>query len=278
MSTKLPTPFPQHRDSSQGFTLIEILIAGVLGFVVLSAVLDLMNSQKKTYEVHAQVSEMEQYVRVGMEQMIREIRMAGFGRPSWSVWNDVTGAYDIAYSVQVTQGAGTNPDAIDIIGGFDVLSGGLSSAAAVGATTLTLNVGEGGTFNTTTKSDIYVNGVGSARITAVNADVLTIDTDPGTGGAQGFASAAVAGTGIYIVKHHTYAVSGSILTRNEHLGGGALEMALNVADLQATFVTPVVTLRMDAMTERSDPTYTNPDTGDGHRTRFQTSTVRVRNL
>ena len=275
---KRKTLFHRNGVRSAGFTLIEILISMTLGLVILSAVTNLMTTQKQTYEVQAQVTEMEQYVRVGMEQMIREIRMAAFGRPTWAVWNSTSSAYNITYSVQVTQGSGTDPDTIDIVGCLDPASGTFASAKNANSTSLPLGAGQGSLFNTTSNSDIYIEGLVNARVTAVSGDTLTIDTDPATGGNQGYGVAVPTGTAVYILKHHTYAISGGNLTRNENLGGGALELVMNAEDLQATFATPVVTLTLQAMTDREDATYTHPDDGDGYRRRAQTSTIQVRNL
>jgi hypothetical protein len=211
-----------------------------------------------------------------MEQMIREIRMAGFGRPTWDVRNVANTAYNIAYTVQVTQGTGTDPDTIDIVGCFDPPSGALANPAAIGATTLILGTGEGSAFNTDTKSDVYINNGQNARVTGVSGDILTIDTDPTTGANPGLATEALAGTVVYVVTHHTYALSGGNLTRND--GVGAKDLAENIEDLQATFATPIVTLTLQAMADREDAHYTHPVEGDGYRRRVQTSTIEVRNL
>ena len=269
----------RHGITTQGgFTFIELMFASALGLLTLSAVVVLLTSQKQNYEVHAQVSEMDQYLRVGMEEMIREVRMAGFGQPTWTVWDSTltTPAYGIAYTVQVTQGAGTNPDIIDIIGAFDVPSGALTVAA--NATTVTLDTGQGAAFNTTDKSDAFLGDGQNVRVTGVSGDVLTIDTDPATVGDQGLATTAPIGTDIYLVKHHTYALSAGNLTRDENLTGPAMDLGENIDALQATFADPMLTVTLGAKTARADPTYTHPTTGDGHRRRTQTSNIQVRNL
>ncbi len=68
----------------------------------------------------------------------------------------------------------------------------------------------------------------------------------------------------------------ALYTRSFHHAPAAVQD--EIKDLQATFATPVVTLTLQAMTDREDPHYTHPVEGDGYRRRVQTSTIEVRNL
>ncbi len=66
------------RKRSKGFTLIELLIAMALALVIITALSSAFLSQRKTYSVQEQISEMTQNVRAAMDMMSREIKMAGF--------------------------------------------------------------------------------------------------------------------------------------------------------------------------------------------------------
>lgn len=60
-----------------GFTLIELLIAMALALVIISALSTAFISQRKTYAVQENVSEMIQTARAAMDMITREIKMAG---------------------------------------------------------------------------------------------------------------------------------------------------------------------------------------------------------
>ena len=66
------------REGEQGITLVELMIvAGLLGLVV-AAMYNMFTFQQKSYSVQDDVAVMQQNVRVGLEYMVKEIRMAGY--------------------------------------------------------------------------------------------------------------------------------------------------------------------------------------------------------
>ena len=65
-------------SKEQGFTLIEILIAMAITGIVSAAIFTAFQSQQKTYIIQENVAVMQQNLRVGMDMMVREIRMAGY--------------------------------------------------------------------------------------------------------------------------------------------------------------------------------------------------------
>ena len=64
--------------TEKGFTLIELLIAMALALVVITSLASSFISQRKTYDVQEQISEMTQNARAAMDMMSGEIRMAGY--------------------------------------------------------------------------------------------------------------------------------------------------------------------------------------------------------
>jgi type IV pilus assembly protein PilW len=62
----------------QGFTLIELLIAMVIALVLITALSKVFISQRKTYAVQEQITEMQQKARAAMEFISREVKMAGY--------------------------------------------------------------------------------------------------------------------------------------------------------------------------------------------------------
>jgi len=70
-------PVDQKRGRS-GFTLVEVLIAMLIGGVVLAAVMASFQSQHNTYLAQDQVVEMQQNARAAMDMLVRDIRSAGY--------------------------------------------------------------------------------------------------------------------------------------------------------------------------------------------------------
>lgn len=66
------------RKSTGGFTLVEVLIALLIGTIVMAAVMTSFQSQHNTYLAQDQVVEMQQNARVAMDMLVRDIRSAGF--------------------------------------------------------------------------------------------------------------------------------------------------------------------------------------------------------
>ncbi|MFQ6002509.1 MAG: PilW family protein [Candidatus Zixiibacteriota bacterium] len=84
----------------KGITLMELLIALLLTFIVGSAALEFYVSQHNQWLVQEQISDMQQNARATMNELATNIRMAGYGMPQ---------------GVQYIYGADTNPDTITIV-------------------------------------------------------------------------------------------------------------------------------------------------------------------
>lgn len=65
------------KNSRDGYTLLEILVATALTGVVMGGIYTSFYSQDKSYVTQSEVTEMQQNLRGGMSLMMREIRMAG---------------------------------------------------------------------------------------------------------------------------------------------------------------------------------------------------------
>jgi prepilin-type N-terminal cleavage/methylation domain-containing protein len=62
----------------RGFSLVELLIAMVVGLVILGGLYSVFISQNKTYGSQEEIVAMQQSVRAGMDMIVREARLAGF--------------------------------------------------------------------------------------------------------------------------------------------------------------------------------------------------------
>lgn len=270
------------KANEKGFTLLELLIALALGTLIVISAFDIFLSERKARSAQDQLLEMEQNLRGGMDLLVKEVRMAGFGQPFWPSINGDTG---INYTLRITDG-GSNPDTLNMIGCFDEPSGSLAAAAVAGSTAITLqDATEAAKFNTTTKKEIWIGDLENAKITAISGVTLTVDTDPYASGNQGLinsypASAPGNPVNVYLVKRITYTVdtTGNKLTRNENAGEGGQPVASNMVNLQITQSNPRATITLTARTRRGDPTHTDPVFGDGYRRRSLTMSIRVRNI
>jgi prepilin-type N-terminal cleavage/methylation domain-containing protein len=268
-------------NREKGFTLVELLVAMAISGIVVAAVYTAFITQQKSYTVQDQVAETQQNARVGLDLIAREVRMAGYGQPAWSMNADTDGdGADEAVTdpVTVVDGGG-GPDLITVIGCFDPNPATLSVSGSVGNTVLTLqNAKEASRFNTTTKNSIFIGGMENAKITSISGSTLTIDTDPTTSGNQGLARSYSTGAEVNLVRAITYYVEDDTLRRDENTGAGGQPLAENIEDLQLTYANKIANISVFAHSRESDPTYRDATHGDHYRRRTLISNVNVRNL
>lgn len=68
----------KNKKKEQGVTLVELMVVlGVFG-LIMTAMYNMFNFQQKSYSVQDNVAVMQQNVRVGLDYMVKEIRMAGY--------------------------------------------------------------------------------------------------------------------------------------------------------------------------------------------------------
>jgi type IV pilus assembly protein PilW len=66
------------RNSEKGISLIELMIVTALLGLVMAGIYNMFVHQQKSYTVQDHVSAMQQNARVGLEYMVKDIRMAGY--------------------------------------------------------------------------------------------------------------------------------------------------------------------------------------------------------
>jgi prepilin-type N-terminal cleavage/methylation domain-containing protein len=64
--------------NKKGITLIELLVALVIGGIIIGGIYRLFVAQTTAYTVQDQVVEVQQNIRSGMEILLRDLRMTGF--------------------------------------------------------------------------------------------------------------------------------------------------------------------------------------------------------
>ena len=110
-----------------GISLVEVMIAMLLGLLLMGAVLQVFASSRQSYRVHDAVSRMQETGRMALEVIARDARMADFWgclTDSAAVVNNLdntgTGYIDFtAGGIGGTEGAAGAPDTLVLRGGFD---------------------------------------------------------------------------------------------------------------------------------------------------------------
>jgi hypothetical protein len=243
------------RREVAGVSLLEVLIGLLLASIVTVALYELFVSQQRTYSLQDDVSEMQQNLRVAIERMSRDLTMAGFGKPAWSVisHSDLSAWYNGANNYRPVR-TGTS---LDIIGCPGIPDGTVASIDLT-STPVTITLNEtatevGKSFNTTTRSDISIGGHENTKIVEVAENVLTIGPK--------LSRSYAPGTEVFVVRHITYStgVSGGIpvLLVNEHLGAGQQTLCQFITSLDVGVAGDVVTAPLVGRTRNRDRTTGN---------------------
>ena len=114
-------------SAQTGVTLVELLIAMLIGAFLVGGILQVFAGARQTYRVHDATSRMQESGRMALDVLARDIRMADFwGCASDSI--DMVNNLDTAGSGYVdfvtggvvgTEGVGGAPDSLTLRGGFD---------------------------------------------------------------------------------------------------------------------------------------------------------------
>ena len=274
------------KEKQKAFTLVELLVAMAIGLVVIAGLSSTFISQRKTYNVQEQISEMLQNGRAAMGIMSNEIRMTGYGVTTTALpWIDWAGVTFTTIPVVIEEGAGAlGSDIIHIAGCFDGAAATLSSNASAGDTTINVTPVDSSKsvsdlFDTDDEKVICINGLENAVVTGISGNTLTIDTDPSNN--QGLLNAAANTLDVCVVKVISYSVvqdaDGSyILKRNENLGAGRQPLAENITDLQTSLSGNTIEINpLTARTDKRDPDYIP---NGGYRTKDLRSFITPPNL
>src|SRR6476646_90489 len=96
----------------RGFTLIEVMIAVVLATLVAAAAFTILTTTNKAVKANEQVAGTQQNVRIAMELLSRDIKMAGFGNPGVAIGNCT---YPIMPADKTPTGVDNGPDSVQLL-------------------------------------------------------------------------------------------------------------------------------------------------------------------
>ena len=270
--------------TNKGVTLIELLIALVISSILIAALYRVFISQQKTYTVQEQVTDMQQNARVGINRMMSEIRMAGFGNVGdvLGLPADVNGKKGVnGFTQVVTPGENT----ITIVGGFKQIrrdNGSPILISSASGNTITLNYATDD-FDGTAHRFISIGGVESSTVLQRDVRVLTLSST--------LKINHPVGTPIFKIQAITYTTGVSdgkpVLQRNENTGGRPQPLADNIENIQFDYLDAqgsatanpanirMVKVTVNARTDMSDPQLKG---GDGYRRRQIASNIYLRNM
>lgn len=271
--------------NKRGLTLIELLIVMVISSILIAGIYRTFIGQQHTYTVQEQVVDMQQNVRIAINQMVREIRMAGFGRQQDAVFFGADGLHGEYKNVIHPSDDGTE---ITVVAAFQELTS-LKATAAPPDDFILVNNPSG--FNTIGKSYICINGTETHRVHSIAGDRLNFF--PGVILKESHS----AGEPVFLVLAITYSrglfEDKWCLLRDDNLGLGPQPVAENIELLQFTYTLAdgtvfvgtvpgnrrneirMVQVTIRARTDRNDPELGG---GDGFRRRTLTSNIQLRNL
>lgn len=275
--------------NKKGLTLIELLIVLVISSLLIAGIYRTFIHQQHTYTVQEQVVDMQQNVRMAINQMVREIRMAGFGRQDAGfLGNDgMHGRYKNIISPS------DDGQSITVVGAFQEATT-LRTTAVIGSEFIEVN--DVSAFDIPGKFYVSINGTESHRIHHISGNELHFFNN------VKLRETHSAGEPVYLVVAITYSLGlfeGKMsLLRSDNLptpGSAVLQpVAENIEFLQftytladgTTFVGTVPGNRRDeirmvqveirARTDQNDPELGGG--GDGFRRRTLTSNIQLRNL
>ncbi len=175
----------KNRNKSEvGMTLIEILIAMVLGIFLIGGIIQIFIGSQQSYRMQENLSRMQENGRFAMEFISRDVRMADYWGCLREGLNKITNnlnttgaGYDSTLhnfdkGIDGTNGASSTPDTITMRGIYD---NGIAVQSPFGPTTSAqVNVSAG---NTLTQGDVVIVADCSS------ADIFQIsNVNPGTSG------------------------------------------------------------------------------------------------
>jgi prepilin-type N-terminal cleavage/methylation domain-containing protein len=284
--------------TSKGVTLIELLIALVISSVLIAGLYRMFVSQQASYATQEQVTDMQQNVRVAINQMIREIRMAGFGgknnNPAGqndiiTVFANVNGFGNIVNPVHSVTVDGITHDQITVLAAYDPIAS-LTADANAGVNAFTVKYDSGVKFNNDKKKYLCLNRSHCYLVDSEAGGTITLPM--GTSLNENHTK----GEPVFLIKAITYGMKMDndgvtpILFRDENTGGGRQPVAENIENLQFHYVladgtendapgdpTQIrgVRITITARTQRSDPQSKEPG---GFLRRTINTYVDVRNL
>jgi hypothetical protein len=205
-------------STEDGVTLVELMIAVVIGMIIMGAIYGSFISQQRSYTAQDQVAEMNSTSKISLDMLVSDIRDTGFGVPEGlSTIIRTSGCQGInGYIESITwDDSSTSEDRITLLGGFRRI-GTVAAEFSSGDATLTLTatdlLKDGGVFQPD-RGYISISGVSFAIVTSISGNTLTLSASTPVD------KTFPAGVPVYLVENITYQVVGGQLQRTRRMDG-----------------------------------------------------------
>ncbi len=75
-------------NNEHGFTIVELVVGLAIGLILLGVAVKIFLVQQRAYNVQEQLSEMQQNIRVAMDMIVKETKMAGYN-PTGAIFDGI---------------------------------------------------------------------------------------------------------------------------------------------------------------------------------------------
>ena len=174
--------FTMRRPTGQaGFTLIELMIGMAIAIIVMAAAFTILTTTSRSLQANERIVDTQHSLRVAMDLLVRDLKLAGFGNPGVAVGN-CTNA--IVPADNTPTGADSGPDSVQLLVPTTRSTGTnrwtlLNATPPAGTTRLTLQPGAVTDMVTSGLTDnvsyISIGGSATAQVTAHSNSASTID-------------------------------------------------------------------------------------------------------
>jgi type IV pilus assembly protein PilW len=206
---------PGDARGEQGFTLVEMMIAMLLGTIILAGAYSVLSSSQQANAITEHTVELQQNARVALELLTRDFKVAGFGMTTGITGTTCTSPVT---PTDNTNGADTGPDSVSLIVPSLV---GTVKTAVVGSSTTNTVVLNSGALAAAITDGFAANAMFSmAGVTTYTVGSLASATDTITLSASSFIQAPEVhpvGAQVYWLRCIRYVIS----TDNTTCAGGA---------------------------------------------------------
>ena len=164
-----------------GVTLIELMVGMVVAAIVVAAAFTILTNTSKTLRANEQIVDTQQNVRMAMEWLARDFKLAGFGNPGVPLGN-CTNA--IVPGDQNPTGVDSGPDSVQVLVPTTRTSGSnrwtlLVPTTTAGTTQITLQSGAVADMVSSglvaNQSYVSIGGSATAQVTGLSAAASTIN-------------------------------------------------------------------------------------------------------
>jgi type IV pilus assembly protein PilW len=224
------------KNNQQGMTLIELMIALLLGLVIIASLMQIYLGSKQSYRMLDNLSRMQENGRFAMDFISRDLREADYWGCLENGLDDVTNntkaLYGVTNGLIGVEGASGVPDGITMVGGKGISISVQSQASAV--STITITAAASGNELAAGEAVLIADcggGVGDFFTVSGVAGGTVVSQDI-TGG-QDISKAYGAGASIHHLVESVYFIQNDALQRT--VNGTTTELVEGIEDMQILY-------------------------------------------